>query len=676
MSKISLTPLVSALAIALGAAGTGGDAQATTPAGSAHGRWQTLRQELAQLQQKLQANRHWAANAQRPHHPHAPKPHSVAATIAVTTCVDDTASLATPGTLRYAVANAGDNGEVDLSSLACSTITLTQGALPVTVGYLTVQGPDAGTVTIDGNAADRVFYQTAPGYLTLSHLTIRNGYATATVQPPAQPTSPNAPPPGAATGGCVYSAGPVYLDHSVVSGCTAGSTDATSVGGGVYAGALYMQSSTISDNTAIVHASASASYGGKYLAVGGGAFAQFIYASNDSSISGNLAIASEGFAIGGGAFSQSSYLVDSSVSGNTAQGIFAVGGGIGASALYLQTSTLSGNTANGMVGTADGDPAYALAIGGGGFAKYAVQLQASTVTGNVAQNNAAGKYAQAAIGGGLAASYRSGVSGTGNGSDAVAAVAPVSISYSTIDHNRAQIGGGMVAKYAMTLAQSTISGNTAQVEGGGLAIVYSGNSAGLYSHFYNSTIANNSAGNYGGGLLLYYGASPTMQSTIIAANIAATGADIYAYQNNSTSGTLTGGSSVEQPSAVTIGGSHNLIMDAANVTLPGDTLTGNPLLQALADNGGPTRTHLLGAGSPAMGTGSNPNNYPYDQRGPGFPRSPGGITNIGSVQSPAAVAAAATPTPALSTWAMGLLAGLLGWFGLRRREKAEAVAKQ
>ena len=51
-------------------------------------------------------------------------------------------------------------------------------------------------------------------------------------------------------------------------------------------------------------------------------------------------------------------------------------------------------------------------------------------------------------------------------------------------------------------------------------------------------------------------------------------------------------------------GANNLI-GSANVALPGDTLGGDPMLAPLADNGGPTLTHALLAGSPAIDAGSN-----------------------------------------------------------------------
>lgn len=79
-------------------------------------------------------------------------------------------------------------------------------------------------------------------------------------------------------------------------------------------------------------------------------------------------------------------------------------------------------------------------------------------------------------------------------------------------------------------------------------------------------------------------------------------------------------------------GSHNLI-GIANVPVPADTITStDPRLAPLAENGGPTRTRLPLADSPALGRGANPLNREYDQRGPGFPRVKGAFPDIGAVE--------------------------------------------
>ncbi len=57
------------------------------------------------------------------------------------------------------------------------------------------------------------------------------------------------------------------------------------------------------------------------------------------------------------------------------------------------------------------------------------------------------------------------------------------------------------------------------------------------------------------------------------------------------------------------------------------------MLGPLAPNGGPTRTHALLPGSPAIDAGSNPLGLTTDQRGTGFPRVLGGTADMGAHES-------------------------------------------
>ena len=56
------------------------------------------------------------------------------------------------------------------------------------------------------------------------------------------------------------------------------------------------------------------------------------------------------------------------------------------------------------------------------------------------------------------------------------------------------------------------------------------------------------------------------------------------------------------------------------------------MLAPLANNGGPTQTQALFAGSPAINTGSNPLSLTTDQRGAGFPRVVGAAADMGAYE--------------------------------------------
>ncbi|HEX3748394.1 MAG TPA: choice-of-anchor Q domain-containing protein [Bryobacteraceae bacterium] len=78
------------------------------------------------------------------------------------------------GTLRAAV-NAAQTGDTIVFSLPTgSTITLTSGELGITVG-LTIQGPGAGALTINGNQSSRIFNITSANSVTISGLTLTGG---------------------------------------------------------------------------------------------------------------------------------------------------------------------------------------------------------------------------------------------------------------------------------------------------------------------------------------------------------------------------------------------------------------------------------------------------------------------------------------------------------------------
>ena len=168
---------------------------------------------------------------------------------------------------------------------------------------------------------------------------------------------------------------------------------------------------------------------------------------------------------------------------------------------------------------------------------------------------------------------------------------------------------------------STISGNSAGTSGGGIYnFPYSLNVA-------NSTITGNSAPSGGG---IYNVGSSEISNTIL--NAGASGENIF-----NDGGTIT-----------SLG--FNLSSDDGGgyLTGPGDQINTDPLLGPLQDNGGPTFTHALLPGSPAIDTG-DPNFIPppfNDQRGCSFDRVFNGRIDIGSFETqPPRRPCAPTPRP-------------------------------
>ena len=175
----------------------------------------------------------------------------------------------------------------------------------------------------------------------------------------------------------------------------------------------------------------------------------------------------------------------------------------------------------------------------------------------------------------------------------------------------------------LTISNSTFSGNAASLSGGAIF-----NLAAL--QLANSTLNDNSAGFLAGGIVNF---GPLQIGNTIL-NAGASGVNLY----------VNGGGTV-----TSLG--YNISSDDAGgfLTGPGDQLFTNPMLGPLQDNGGPTFTHALLPGSPAIDAG-DPNFTPpplFDQRGSGFDRVVKGRIDKGSfeVQS----GGKPTPTPTTTT---------------------------
>jgi hypothetical protein len=202
------------------------------------------------------------------------------------------------------------------------------------------------------------------------------------------------------------------------------------------------------------------------------------------------------------------------------------------------------------------------------------------------------------------------------------------ISNTTLSNNTAGDDAGAILNIADTkgtaiLSNCTISGNSAQSFGGGI-----NNVAGLTVS--NTTFSGNSA-NFGGSIAIGNPVTVSIGDTVL--NAGKMGGNIY-----NDGGTV-------------ISRGYNLSSDDGGGYLngPGDQLNIDPLLGLLQDNGGPTFTHALLPGSPAIDA-ADPNFTPppfFDQRGPGFDRVMNGRIDVGSfeVQNPPSPTPTPTATP-------------------------------
>jgi hypothetical protein len=258
----------------------------------------------------------------------------------------------------------------------------------------------------------------------------------------------------------------------------------------------------------------------------------------------------------------------------------------------------------------------------------------------------------------------------------------VTIQDCTIANNSADFSGGGLRNDAgtVTIIDSTISGNTAPFSGG-----ISNNNGSLT--LTNTTVSSNSATGTGlfvptaGGLANYtfntgVGAPVTLTNCTFSGNTTADAAsadDLASVQQpgggaatiSLVNTILAGSAATTQPNAVTAGGGmiislgHNLSSDGSgNLTAAGDQPNTDPLLATLGNYGGPTPTHALLSGSPAIDAGDNSVAAASDQRG--LARIVNGIIDIGAfefrgftISGPATVEAQQPYTLTLSSPPLG-----------------------
>lgn len=305
--------------------------------------------------------------------------------------------------------------------------------------------------------------------------------------------------------------------------------------------------------------------------------------------------------------------VDATLDGLTVTGgVSNEGGGIRVlGSLFLRNSTVSGNLVQ--------SPYYAAAEGGGIFARgqgVHVELENSTVRDNEV---VAGK------------------GGTGQGGGVFVQDGTLVIRNSTIDGNRANAqykpsantrgGGILVFRTSLIMSGSTLSNNVIAGLGGGLYSLVSP------FHVTNSTVSGNTAlrgsaiykfaGNSIGSLdhvtitknnrtlstLPAVIGDMTIQNSIIAGNNENLPFNILVHSPDLGDGTVSLGNNV-----FGVAGSNSPALVAGDSI--GDFAAPlDPMLAPLQDNGGPTYTHAVLPGSPALDAANPIASQPVDQRG-------------------------------------------------------------
>jgi hypothetical protein len=298
-------------------------------------------------------------------------------------------------------------------------------------------------------------------------------------------------------------------------------------------------------------------------------------------------------------------LTDSTISGNFAGSLF--GGVLGGGGVMNDhgTMTITGCT---ISNNSQGNSFGGGGIGGGGVLN---ENGTMTITRCTISNNSANQS-------GIAPGGVSEGGGIVNDSGGSLIITNSTISGNTSSATNPDVffasafayGGGVHNSGSMTITNCTISGNSAV----GITSLDYGYGGGISNggnlQITSSTIAHNSAtggsGAFGGGIyrvgLLD---STTTDSSIIALNGAFIGPD------------FTGAGVLESTGYNIVGNSADAVINSQPTDQIGTPAAPiNPLLRPLADDGGPTLTHALRPGSPAINRG-DPAAPPQDQRGYG-----------------------------------------------------------
>jgi hypothetical protein len=467
---------------------------------------------------------------------------------------------------------------LDTALVGGGLVTFNCGAGPVTISLAsqksvaqdtTVDG--GGKITLSGVGTARLFYIPGAVSLSLSNLTLTGGSAD--------------------QGGAIYNAGQLTIANSTL-------YDNTAPGG--VAGAIYNDGVTT-----IVSSTLSANLAGAGLA---GA----IYNADTLTVSNSTFSANFGGYAGGAIINDGSLNVSNSSFDHNQSG---AGGAIDNNGLAtISGSTFFSNTVSS-------------GYGGAIYNGSTVTITASTFLTNTAGNGGAAIYnsGSAAIAGTTLSGNAVAVGHAGGGiyNDLSSTLA---FDTGTLAGNSAPggFGGGVYNSGWLTVTAATLSGNAVSAGlGGG---VYNDSAGSLV--VVNSTFSGNFGGMAGGGIIA--GGPVTVTNCTFYDNyqggLVGSGSDPFTVKN-----TIVANNTNYDCSGTITSLGHNLDgADTCAFAAGGDLTNIDPLVGPLADNGGPTLTHALLPGSPAINAGTNAGCPPTDQRGVSRPRF--GTCDIGAFE--------------------------------------------
>jgi hypothetical protein len=511
--------------------------------------------------------------------------------------------------------NAAATGDLDITTTLHSVTIVGGGS----------SGPNTTTIDAAGlnsvSQRDRVFHLTgATVTLILQDLVIQNGQAAddGTSGASTNPTSQNANRTG---GGILNNGGSLTLDNVIVQLCQVlGKGDSVinqhttlDAHGGGLASVTPTGNVTITDSTFTANSALGGNGGNFNNGAGSNAKGGSVYFEGGTlNVSGSRIEAS--LATGGNGGNQDQNGQTNGGFGGTAQG-----GGvwIGAGTVTINNTTFDDTEANGGNSGTGGNGANpgGNAEGGGLYSLGNVTVTNSTFHLTEANGGDGGD----AFGSTCLGAHNAGDGGNAKGAAIFADGGTMTVNTATFANNFATGGNGGDG------GQTDGGLNCGMHGAGGLAYGAITNNAGTINIKHGTISLNDAqAGNTGvnqggankpprpaaegtGGGIRVGPASVTLENTIIAGNTAANGAG-----NNS--GAPVPGPDVD--GAVTSNG-HNLLgntAEATGFTGTGDLTGVNPMLMALADNGGPTQTMEPSPGSPAIDAGVASGST-FDQRG-------------------------------------------------------------